>query len=117
MKKNHTSFPKRDRLRNRSEFIELTEVGRRVSNDLFVLMYRETDTGPKIGITVTKKVGNAVVRNRIKRSVREVFRSLSERERPPMEMNVIAKTAAATASFQEMNVSLQDLFARIIGTW
>ena len=116
MKKKHTSFPKQDRLRKRSDFIELTEVGKRVSNDLFVIVYRVTDTGPKIGITVTKKVGNAVVRNRVKRSVREIFRHLSQKERYPMEMNVIAKTAAATASFQEMNVSLQDLFARIAAT-
>lgn len=60
----------------RADFARVTQCGRRVSTRYFlVFVERRDDQVPaRLGITVTRKVGNAVRRNRIKRLVREWFR-------------------------------------------
>ena len=66
---------KESRVRKRREFLQIQSSGRRVSTRHFLVVYTHSGAGPmRLGITVTKKIGNAVVRNRIKRAVRETFR-------------------------------------------
>jgi len=113
LKNTPNSFSKNERQQKRARFLELTEIGTRISDDLFIIVYQKNDKGSRLGITVTRKIGNAVVRNQIKRYVRETFRLFPQRHFLKAEMNVIAKTTAATASFQEVNVALQNLFTRI----
>ena len=66
----------------------------------------------RLGITVTRKVGNAVARNRIKRMVREVFRQ--NRERLPAGLDVVwvAKQQAANASFADVLADFEALVRR-----
>ncbi len=52
----------------------MQENGRRVHTRHFVMMVLSHDQGSRLGITVSKRVGRAVARNRVKRVVREVFR-------------------------------------------
>lgn len=70
------AFGKQARVRKRREFLQIQNTGRRVATRHFLVVYaRSGDGPPRLGITVTKKIGNAVVRNRVKRAVRETFRS------------------------------------------
>ena len=64
----------------------------------------------RIGITVSRKVGNAVVRNRIKRRVREYYRLHSIAVTKDWDFHVIAKKPAATLSFQQTVAMLDGLF-------
>lgn len=67
--------PQRAGLR-RADFKRITRRGRRIVTPLFLvfILARPDAQGARLGITVTRKVGNAVRRNRIKRLVREWFR-------------------------------------------
>jgi len=65
----------------RSDFVRITRSGRRIATQHFLafLVWREDGESARLGITVTRKVGKAVRRNRIKRLVREWFRGTSQR--------------------------------------
>lgn len=95
-------FPKAARLRRRREFLAVQERGRRLySGDVLVLALPSGGTGPRIGITVSSKVGNAVARNRVKRWVREAWRAVRP-ELPALAIDlvVIARPAAATMGLE-----------------
>lgn len=64
-----------DRIRKRSEYQALYETARRIPSKSFVLFVMKNALGrPRLGITVTRRVGGAVQRNRAKRLMREIFR-------------------------------------------
>ncbi len=81
------SFPKKKRLVNNRQFKAVLDRGRRLSlgllpesNGLLTLYMAENDCGyPRLGISVKKSCGNAVVRNRLKRMLREAFRQSQDR--------------------------------------
>lgn len=68
-------FTREDRLLRRSEFVRVQQQGRRVHTSHFIVLILPGRTGrTRLGVTVGRRVGGAVKRNRIKRLVREVFR-------------------------------------------
>ena len=69
------SFPKHLRLLRRSEFRRVYEEGRRRRAPLCTVFYRANGLShSRLGITVPRAVGKSVLRNRVKRRLREVFR-------------------------------------------
>lgn len=68
-------FSKNRRLLRRSDFRRTYESGRRLTCPAFALFVKPNELGTsRLGITVTKKLGGSVVRNRMKRRLREAFR-------------------------------------------
>lgn len=64
---------------------------------------RGADDSFRLGLTASRKVGNAVIRNRAKRRLRETVRlHLNEKEIRGWDVVLIAKTAAASCAFEEM---------------
>lgn len=66
----------------------------------------------RLGITVTRKIGNAVVRNRIKRLVREVFRQNRTRLPEGLDLVWVAKQQAAHARFADVLDDFEALARR-----
>ena len=93
------AFPKTFRLRKRTEFLRLSRTGKKVYSPNFVVISKTNDQGEtRLGITVSAKVGNAVVRNRIKRLVREFFRHNRHRLTPGLDILIIARQTATDLS-------------------
>ena len=87
-------LPKAARLRRRREYLAVQERGARLFPGELLVLYGGTAAGrPRIGITVSSKVANAVGRNRVKRWVREAFREI-QHELPPVDLVVIARSGA-----------------------
>ena len=68
-------FRPQDRIRKRSEYQAIYDRGQRIPSGSFVLFVVRNSLGrPRLGITVTRRLGGAVRRNRAKRLMREIFR-------------------------------------------
>ncbi len=82
------------RLRRRREFLQVQQRGRRLyAGEVLVLALDASGSGPRIGITVSSKVANAVGRNRVKRWVREAFRAVRS-DLPAVDLVVVARRGA-----------------------
>jgi len=108
------TFTKADRLRKRSEFLHLSTNGRRIQNRYFVAVFAPGESDRcRLGITVTRRVGNAVQRNRIKRLAREFFRHHRSRLRGIWDINLIAKKEAVDLPSKDAYRNIGDLFDEI----
>ncbi|MBS7697551.1 MULTISPECIES: ribonuclease P protein component [unclassified Chelatococcus] len=75
------------------------------------------ESGPRFGLTVTKKTGNAVERNRIRRRLREVLRQLRpEWPEAALDVVVVARRGALSASFDALAVDLKRAIATFSST-
>jgi ribonuclease P protein component len=94
------------------QFRKIYKEGVKYFDNLFVLYVLPNNTQQtRIGLTVTKKVGISVQRNRIKRLIREVFRSLSEIA-PGNDLVIIARKAALNLKYSQVQASLNRLLYR-----
>jgi ribonuclease P protein component len=108
------SFKKEDRILKRSEFLELARSGRQLKNDCFIAFIKPGRLDrPRLGITITRKVGKAAQRNRIKRLVREYFRLNRQQLNQNWDINIVAKQKATDLSSEKVYSFLQDLFEKI----
>ena len=80
------------------------------ANSHLVLYARPNRTGRnRVGITTGKKLGKAVVRNRVRRRLREVYRLNEERFCPGWDIVVVARSRCITASFDKLTQSYLSL--------
>jgi ribonuclease P protein component len=100
-------------IRRRADFLAANR-GLRVARPGFVLLaHPNGGQGKRYGITVTKKVGNAVVRNRIKRRFRELLRAaLPEHGLPDHDHVLIGRDGGIERDFAKLRDELSDALAR-----
>ena len=102
------------RLRCSRDFERVSQQGRRVASRYFVLLVsRHGDTlqpaTNRLGVTVSRKVGRAVVRNRVKRRIRDWFRRTTGELGRGLDLVVIARPAAADLDAAEAARELSRL--------
>jgi ribonuclease P protein component len=95
------------RLRLRREFLAVQERGRKTPAGAYLLLTLENDRGgPRLGVTVSSRVGDAVTRNRVKRWVREAFRADAARL-PAVDLVVIARSSAPAGGLEAARRALR----------
>ena len=105
-------FPKAARLRKRAEYLRLSRAGASIQSANFVIVTRMNDRSEsRLGITVSSKVGNSVIRNRIKRRVREYFRRHHAELPEGTDILIIARKTAAGLDGGVVACELGNVFA------
>jgi ribonuclease P protein component len=110
------NLPKAARLRRRREFLQVQQRGTRLYAGEVLVLAKPLSQGPgarpRIGITVSSKVANAVGRNRVKRWVREAFRAV-QGDLPPVDLVVIARAGASAMGLAGARRALDAARARL----
>jgi ribonuclease P protein component len=107
-------FPKERRVRRRGEFQRVFDRGTRVQGRYFTMLLLENGrSAPRLGIVASRKLGDAVARNRAKRLIREMFRLYtSSGDRPGVDAVVIPRRELLTASFSSLTQDFQGVWRR-----
>jgi len=109
-------FPRSCRLTARRQFLEVYKRGRKARRSSFTIFGLPNDVGRfRIGLTVTRKIGGAVARNRIKRVLREVFRRHEMKLKPPMDLVVNAQRALLRMPARHIERELRGAIAELTG--
>jgi ribonuclease P protein component len=97
-------LPRSSRLQRASEFKLIRACGNSWTGTHLILavLYRDTRFPPRVGITTTRRLGNAVVRNRIRRRIREILRLNQHQLREGHWIVTIARVSSVSASYQEL---------------
>jgi ribonuclease P protein component len=107
------SYRVAERVTNKSRYRVIYDEGAWKSSRYFTaITCRNTHCAKRLGITVTKKVGNAVKRNRIKRLVREFFRRNKALFPADCDVVIMAKRNMPPLTYQDACRDLTELFAR-----
>jgi len=110
------TLPPAARVRKRREFLEIQRVGRRVPTRHFLVVHvsRGQDASSRLGITVTRKIGIAVVRNRVKRAVREAFRRERSGFAGGVDLVVIARDGAGRLAPGAIGAELRNAWRAVV---
>ena len=108
-----------ERVRRRADYLRCYRTGRRRQGSLVTLHFVPNQLGhPRIGITASRKVGKAVVRQRLKRRTREIYRRWQDRAQlPPMDLVVHLKPEAGKSDFVSFEADLLRLLSGLLRRW
>lgn len=106
---------KPEKLRKRREFLTASREAeqRRETKNFLILLRPNREKHSRLGITVTKKIGKAVVRNRIKRHVREFYRTNKHLLPPEYDILVIARRGAGGLTHRLVQNQLSTLINQL----
>ncbi len=102
------------RIKKNKEFQQVFQHGQSFANRQLVLYYlRKKDQAHfRIGLSVSKKIGPAVVRNQVKRYLRQAFHELEEEIKFPCDFVIIARKPTKQMEFHEIKKSLTHVLSR-----
>lgn len=105
------ALTKKERLLNRTDFVNLNRSGKRYHTRHFLVILKKRGLGiTRLGVTVSKKTGNAVKRNRTKRLIREFFRLNKAYLPQGYDIVVAAKKDASYLDLRKTKKELAEIF-------
>ncbi|KEZ48869.1 MULTISPECIES: ribonuclease P protein component [Metabacillus] len=105
---------KKNRIKKNEDFQKVFKQGKSMANRQFVIymLNQPEEKEFRLGLSVSKKIGNAVTRNRVKRLVRQVFLEEKDSLKTGMDYIVIARKPASEMDYHEVKSSLLHLFRK-----
>lgn len=109
------SFSKLERLTTRLEFEKVLAEGKRnrVGKLCTIFSLPNSLNRKRLGIIVSKKIGNAVARNRVKRAIREIFRQVKHQMIPATDIVVISGKEMVVESYKVIDEKLSNALLAI----
>lgn len=103
------------KLKKRIQFVTIANKGRKVVSSGLILQIKDNALDiNRIGFTVTKKVGNAVIRNRVRRRLREVVRlGLPSFEKTGYDFVIIGRKETITRSFKNLQADFDKVLSQV----
>ena len=110
------SLPAGERLRQRKDYLRCYRTGRRRHGSLAILYFVPNQLeGPRLGITASRKVGKAVVRHRLKRRIKEIYRRWPHRcQLPAFDLVIHLKPEARGSDFPALRTELLRLLTGVL---
>jgi len=103
-----------DSLKNNYEFRRLYAKGASAASPRIVMYCRKNRYGTnRLGLTVSNKIGKAVVRNGIRRRLREIYRLNEERLLPGYDIVIVARSRSSTALYSELEADFLRLVKKL----
>jgi ribonuclease P protein component len=114
-KKVSQSFPRDARLLKHADFQAVYQKGKKHFSGNMTAFYRESDrpSGPRVGFTVGKVLGGAVVRNRIRRRMRSVVRRHLLELARPLDVVLHPRKSVLTLKFVQLDAEIRQVFAAV----
>jgi ribonuclease P protein component len=114
-KKVAQSFPRDARLLKHADFQAVYKNGRKHFSGNMTAFYRQGDraAGPRVGFTVGKVLGGAVVRNRIRRRMRAAVRQHLRELAAPLDLVLHPRKSVLTLKFAQLNAEIAQVFAAV----
>lgn len=108
------SFTKKERLLKKQEFIDAASKGKRFSTKNLTIFIKSNDIGiRRLGLSVSRKIGIAVKRNRIKRYLREFFRLNKELFPASSDISISVKQGYSPSGYNDVKEELTAFLAKI----
>src|SRR5262245_27869014 len=101
-------------LRSRSDFTRLATLGRtRADRHLVLHFLPNAFEYDRYGISTSKRLGGAVVRNRVRRRIRHILQSRPERSGRGLDVLIVVRPSSVEASFDELRSALERLLGLV----
>lgn len=101
-------------LKENAAFRRLYQRGKSAGNRYMVIYFRPNRLGfNRLGLTVSTKLGHAVVRNRIRRRLREIYRASEPHLKQGFDLVIVARSAMVDAPFSALNAAFLSLTDRL----
>lgn len=102
-------------IKNRKQYLEFYRIQKKIHSNFFLVLCRKDTESSlfSVGITVTKKIGNAVTRNRIKRRIKAYLRQAMSKNISGIKINIVAIKDSSEISWSEFVSELDYIIKKI----
>ncbi len=103
-----------NRIKNSEEFVSTVKNGKVLKETPYLIHYQKTELSTcRVGLSVSKRIGNAVTRNRVKRQVRAMCDSLIDYSSHTFDIVIIVRSEFLNQSFDDNKAKLNVLLSKI----